>query len=323
MFPRHLAVAPMLDYTDKHCRYFHRLLAKRAVLYTEMITTGAILKGPADRLLAYNFREHPVALQLGGSDPKALSACAKIGEDHGYDEINLNIGCPSNRVQEGRFGACLMAEPELVAKGIVSMSAAVKIPITVKTRIGIDNQDSYQALANFIQTVAEAGCKTFIIHARKAILAGLSPKENREIPPLRYDVAKQLKTDFPNLQIILNGGITTLEQSQAHLTEFDGIMIGRAAYHNPYLLAQLEQIIYPIAEASPSRLEVLTEYLSYSNYQLEAGTPLSVLIRPILGLFQGQVGARAWRRHLSEHGHRKTADNKIVEEALLSVGSPF
>lgn len=324
MFPRQLAVAPMLDYTDRHCRYFHRLLSKNAVLYTEMITTGAILKGPKEVLLTYNPQEHPVALQIGGSDPKALQECAKIGENQGYDEINLNIGCPSNRVKIGRFGACLMAEPELVAEGVAAMAARIKIPITVKTRIGIDNRDSYEALSYFIQTVAAAGCQTFIIHARKALLSGLSPKENREIPPLRYDIARQVKKDFPHLQIILNGGITELDAAQAHLTEFDGIMIGRAAYHNPYFLAQLDQNVYKdAADTVLNRMEILEKYLPYMENEITSGTPFSLLLRPILGLFQGQPGARAWRRTLSQSGDKKNALHRVVEEALLGVGYGF
>lgn len=316
MFDRTLAVAPMLDWTDRHCRYFHRLLANKAVLYTEMVTTGAILYGPRATLLAYNPSEHPVALQLGGSDPQALASCAVLGEEAGFDEINLNIGCPSNRVQAGRFGACLMAEPDLVAEGVAAMRTKVKIPVTVKSRIGIDEQDSYAALAHFISTIAKAGCQTFIIHARKAWLSGLSPKENREIPPLRYDVVEQIKRDFPNLQIILNGGITVVEHALEHLSTLDGIMLGRAAYHNPYILAEIDHRLYQKATQPICRQEVLNRYLPYVEQQLSSGTNLATLIRPILGLFQGQPGARAWRRYLSEHSHKHGANISVITEAL-------
>lgn len=318
MFPRHLSVAPMLDYTDRHCRYFHRLLSKKTVLYTEMITTGAILNGPKEALLTYDSQEHPVALQLGGSNSQALKECAKIGEDWGYDEINLNIGCPSNRVKTGRFGACLMAEPLLVAECIAAMEAAVRIPITIKTRIGIDNQDSYEALSAFINTAATAGCKIFIIHARKALLSGLSPKENREIPPLRYDIALKIKQDFPTLQIVLNGGITELKAATSHLKEFDGIMIGRAAYHNPLFLVELDRAVYKSPEPF-NHHEVLLNYISYMEKHCK-NTPINLLTRPLLGLFQGLSGARAWRRHLSGLDSKQLIEPRaLINEAFKKI----
>lgn len=309
----------MLDWTDRHCRYFHRLLTQYSLVYTEMITTGAILHGHSDNLLAYSAVEHPIAIQLGGSDPLDLAACAKIAEDYGYDEVNLNVGCPSDRVQSGKFGACLMAEPELVAECITAMQANVKIPVTVKTRIGIDNNDSYEALTNFIAKVAAAGCKKFIIHARKAWLKGLSPKENREIPPLRYDVAAQLKSDFASLHFVLNGGIKTLSEISLHLKNFDGVMLGREAYQNPYILAFVDQNYYDNASLIKSREEVVEQLLPYIENQLSKGQTLTHITRHILGLFQGQPGARHWRRYLSENAHKSGAGVEVVKNALVRV----
>jgi len=304
----------MMDWTDRHCRYFHRLLTRHTRLYTEMVTTGAILHGDRDRLLGYDPAEHPVALQLGGSEPQALARCAEIAEDWGYDEINLNVGCPSDRVQSGRFGACLMAEPLLVAECVAAMRTAVNIPVTVKSRIGIDEQDSYEELVRFVELIAAAGCRTFIIHARKAWLTGLSPRENRDIPPLRYDIVHRIKADFPKLNIVLNGGLTDLEQVAGHLTDLDGAMIGRAAYQNPYLLAQVDNRFFADQEPPPSRHQVIERWLAY--WEQTHDVPLMAGARHLLGLFQGQPGARAWRRYLSENAHRHGAGPEVVREAL-------
>lgn len=311
----------MLDWTDRHCRYFHRLLTQYSLVYTEMITTGAILHGNRDYLLAYSAAEHPIAIQLGGCEPRDLAVCAKIAESYGYDEVNLNVGCPSDRVQSGKFGACLMAEPELVAECVAAMQADVKIPVTVKTRIGIDNNDSYEALTHFIATVAAAGCKKFIIHARKAWLKGLSPKENREIPPLRYDVAAQLKNDFPRLHFVLNGGIKNLDEISLHLKNFDGVMLGREAYQNPYILAFVDQNYYDNASLIKSREEVVEQLLPYIESQLSKGQSLTHITRHILGLFQGQPGARHWRRYLSENAHKSGAGVEVIRNALVKVVS--
>ena len=306
----------MLDWTDRHCRYLLRLISRHALLYTEMVTTGAILRGDRTRFLAYDDSEHPVALQLGGSDPAALAECAHIGADCGYDEINLNVGCPSDRVQSGRFGACLMAEPELVAECVAAMCNAVTVPVTVKSRIGIDNSDSYESLAGFIGTVMAAGCETFIIHARKAYLQGLSPKENRSVPPLKYDYGYRIKQQFPLLEIVLNGGITDLDSASAQLARVDGVMLGRAAYHNPYLLARVDRRFYNSTRAVPGREEIVRLMLPYIERELNAGTPLKHITRHMLGLFQGMPGARYWRRHLSTHAVRAGAGCEVIIEAL-------
>ena len=316
---RRLAVAPMLDHTDRHCRYFLRLLSRHTLLYTEMVTTGVVLRGERERLLAYDPAEHPLALQLGGGDPGELARCARVAADFGYDEVNLNVGCPSDRVQSGRFGACLMAEPDLVADCVAAMRAAVNLPITVKTRIGIDDRDSYAELADFIGRVAAGGCEVFIVHARKAWLSGLSPKENREIPPLRYEVVHQLKRDFPNLTIILNGGLTDLDQVAEQLRQVDGVMIGRAAYENPYLLAEVDRRFLGSSAPPPRRHQVIRAFLPYVEAQLQQGTPLHCMTRHVLGLFQGIPGARAWRRHLSEHAHRRGAGVAVLEAALQQI----
>jgi len=316
----------MLDWTDRHCRFFHRLLTQYSLLYTEMVTTGAILYGNRQQLLAYSPQEHPLALQLGGSDPQALAECAQIAQDYGYDEVNLNVGCPSDRVQSGRFGACLMAEPELVAECVSHMQNRLKIPVTVKTRIGIDDNDSYEALQYFTSTVAAAGCKKFIIHARKAWLKGLSPKENREIPPLRYDIAAKLKADFPQLIFILNGGIKTHAQIEEHLQVFDGVMLGREAYQNPYILAFIDQKYYDNASLIKSRAQVLDLLLPYIESELRKGQSLTHMTRHILGLFQGQPGARLWRRYLSENAHQINAGVDVVRRAfeqMISVQNDF
>jgi len=311
----------MLDWTDRHCRYLLRLISRHALLYTEMVTTGAILQGSRERWLRFDPAEHPVALQLGGSDPAALAECARIGADSGYDEINLNVGCPSNRVQSGRFGACLMAEPELVADCVATMQGAVPVPVTVKTRIGIDAQDSYAALAGFIQTVRDAGCRTFIIHARKAYLQGLSPKENRTIPPLKYDYAYRIKQQNPDLEIVVNGGITSLDAAASHLEHVDGVMLGRTAYHDPWVLAGVDTRFFNDQHPVPSRAEVVLQMLPYISRELQAGSQLKHITRHMLGLFQGMPGARHWRRHLSEHAIRTDAGTEVVREALQLVNS--
>ncbi len=316
---RRLAVAPMLDWTDRHCRYFLRLLSRPTLLYTEMVTTGAALHGDRERLLAYDPAEHPLALQLGGCDPGDLARCARIAADFDYDEVNLNVGCPSDRVQSGRFGACLMAEPELVAGCVAAMRTTVNLPITVKTRIGIDDRDSYEALTDFVGRVASGGCEVFIIHARKAWLRGLSPKENREIPPLRYDIVYRLKRDFPDLTIILNGGLRNLDQAEDELRRVDGVMIGRSAYEKPYLLADADRRFFGSDTPLPSRHQVIRAFLPYVENQLQQGTPLHCMTRHVLGLFQGIPGARAWRRHLSEHAHRRGAGVEVLEAALRQI----
>ena len=319
MFDHRVSVAPMLDWTDRHCRFFLRLLTRHTWLYTEMVTTGALLHGHCERLLAYDPAEHPLALQLGGSDPGELARCAQIAAEWGYDEINLNVGCPSDRVQSGRFGACLMAEPSLVAECVAAMQAAVDLPITVKTRIGIDDRDSYEELAEFVRCVALGGCRTLIIHARKAWLTGLSPKQNRQIPPLRYDVVYRLKQDFPDLRFILNGGLTSLQQIAEQLARVDGVMIGRAAYENPYLLADVDRRLFNATQPTPTRHEIIRRLLPYVERQLQAGTPLHCITRHILGLFQGVPGARAWRRYLSEQVHRPYAGVEVLTAALGQV----
>lgn len=319
--PRRFSVAPMMDWTDRHCRYFLRLISRHAWLYTEMITTGAILHGGAERLLRFHAAEHPLALQLGGSDPRELAACSRIAAGFGYDEINLNVGCPSDRVQTGRFGACLMAEPELVAECVAAMGEASTLPITVKTRTGIDDQDSYEFLCRFVATVAAAGCRTFIVHARKAWLRGLSPKENRELPPLHYQAVYRLKRDFPHLEVIINGGIADLAQAQRHLQHVDGVMLGRAAYHHPYMLAEVDRQFYGSALPPSNRTQIIEGLLPYVAQELAGGARLHHITRHILGLYQGIPGARAWRRHLSEHGHRGDAGVEIIRKAAESLAA--
>ncbi|XAW89741.1 tRNA dihydrouridine(20/20a) synthase DusA [Vibrio sp. CDRSL-10 TSBA] len=314
-----LSVAPMLDWTDRHCRYFHRLLSSQTLLYTEMVTTGAIIHGKGD-FLAYNQEEHPLALQLGGSNPADLARCAKLAEERGYDEVNLNVGCPSDRVQNGRFGACLMAEPELVAECVAAMKAEVNIPVTVKTRIGIDDLDSYEFLTRFVTLVSEqGGCEQFTIHARKAWLSGLSPKENREIPPLDYPRAYQLKQDFPHLTIAINGGVKSLQEAQLHLEHLDGVMIGREAYQSPYILAEVDQQIFGLDQPVKKRSEIVHEMYPYIEQQLSQGAYLGHITRHMLGLFQSMPGARQWRRHISENAHKPGAGIEVVEQALAKI----
>jgi tRNA-dihydrouridine synthase A len=316
---RRVSVAPMLDWTDRHCRYFLRRLTRHALLYTEMVTTGAVLHGDRERILAYHPAEHPLALQLGGSDPDELARCARVAADFGYDEINLNVGCPSDRVQSGRFGACLMAEPDLVARCVAALRTAVDLPVTVKTRIGIDDRDSYPDLVDFVTRVAGGGCEAFIIHARKAWLSGLSPRQNREIPPLRHEVVYRLKQDFPELTIVLNGGLTALEQIAEALGRVDGAMIGRAAYENPYLLAEVDRRFFGSVEPPKTRFQSIQDFFPYAEAELRAGTPLQAMTRHLLGLFHGVPGARAWRRHISEHAHRRGAGLEVLEAALRQI----
>jgi tRNA-dihydrouridine synthase A len=320
---RRLSVAPMLDWTDRHCRYFLRLITRGTLLYTEMVTTGALIHGDRERHLGFDPAEHPLALQLGGSSPADLAACARMAEDRGYDEVNLNVGCPSDRVQNGRFGACLMAEPILVAECVAAMKEAVAVPVTVKTRIGIDHRDRYEDLTGFVAAVTAAGCDALIVHARKAWLQGLSPRENREVPPLRYDVVERLKDDFPALPIAINGGVTSLAQAGALLTRLDGVMIGREAYQNPWVLAGADRVIFGDSNPSPSSHGVLEAYIPYVEQNLSAGIPLNAMTRHILGLFQGRPGARAWRRHLSESAHLPGAGIEVLRAAgAKTLGGP-
>lgn len=308
-----ISVAPMMDWTTKDYRYFARLFNPNVVLYTEMVTTGAILFGDAKRHLDFNQEEHPVVLQLGGSNAKDLATCSKMAEDWGYDEVNLNVGCPSDRVQNNKIGACLMAEPDLVAECIAAMQQAVQIPVTVKHRIGIDDMHSYEEMLHFVDTVAKTGCKHFIVHARIALLQGLSPKENREVPPLRYEDVYRLKQDRPQLTIEINGGIKTYAETAEHLKHVDGVMIGREAYHNPYLLAELGQLWHlPM----PDRFDIMQQMMPYIAQRVAEGAPLSIITRHILGLFQNLPGARKWRQALSG-GNAKTL--KDVETALVNI----
>jgi tRNA-dihydrouridine synthase A len=315
----------MMDWSDHHCRYFWRLLTKQALLYTEMVTTGALIHGDRERFLHFNVQEHPVALQLGGSDPADLARCAAWAQEWGYDEVNLNCGCPSDRVQSGMFGACLMGRPQLVADCVRAMVAACDIPVTVKHRIGIDDMESYDELKGFVEPVAAAGCSVFIVHARKAWLQGLSPKENREIPPLNYPWVYQLKKDFPDLTIILNGGVQTLEESREHLLHVDGVMIGREAYQNPWMLAQADLKLYGMDNPAKSRDDVIAGLLPYVEHQLARGVHLNHITRHILGLYQGVPGARKFRRHISENAYKKQAGLEVLTEAYRLVreaGSP-
>ncbi|MFC5437136.1 tRNA dihydrouridine(20/20a) synthase DusA [Rhodanobacter umsongensis] len=308
-----ICVAPMMDWTDRHCRYFHRLLSPRARLYTEMVTSAALVRGKQLRLLEHSQQEHPLALQLGGSDPRELAQAARLGAEAGYDEINLNVGCPSDRVQSGRFGACLMREPALVGDCVKAMRDAVNVPVTVKCRIGVDDQDDYAGLQHFTELMLEAGVEVLAVHARKAWLQGLSPKENREIPPLDYERVYRLKCEFPQLVVVINGGITTVEHVQEHLARLDGVMLGRAAYHDPYLLAQIEAALY--GEPQPPREDVLCRMRPYVEAELARGTALKHISRHLLGLYQGEPGARAFRRTISEGAHLPGAGWALLEQA--------
>jgi tRNA-dihydrouridine synthase A len=315
---RTFSTAPMMDWSDKHCRYFWRTLSKEALLYTEMVTTGAIIHGDggAQRFLGFNDEEHPVALQLGGSKPAELAKCAKIAEEFGYDEVNLNVGCPSDRVQNNMIGACLMGHPQLVADCIKSMQDACDIPVTIKHRIGIDDQDSYEQLHSFVKTIADTGCETFIVHARKAILQGLSPKQNREVPPLKYEFVKQLKQDFPQLEILINGGLQTIEQMKEVLEFSDGVMIGREAYHNPALLLEVDHEFYGHGKDTRELKAVIRNMYPYIDKHLSQDGKLAYITRHLLGLFNGLPGSRQFRRHLSEQAYKKTATLQVIEDAL-------
>lgn len=308
-----------MDYTDRHFRYLLRLITRRAGLYTEMITTDAILKGDRDHLLAYHPNEHPLALQLGGSDPEKLATCAGIAQSYGYDSVNLNAGCPSDRVLQGKFGACLMKEPALVRDCLQAMRERVSIPVTLKTRIGVDAQDSYAALVHFIAEVSASGCNTFILHARKAWLQGLSPKENRTIPPLQYETVYQLKKDFPHLYIVLNGGLVDMEAIHTALAQVDGVMVGRHVCQNPYFLAQVDGLLYQEITPMPSRLEIIQRMLPYIEMQCAQGVRLTAISRHLLGLFFGTPCARRWRRYLSEHAHKPGAGIEVIEAALENI----
>ncbi len=311
----------MMEWTDRHCRYFHRQLSRRALLYTEMVTSAAIIHGKREKLLGFDPSECPVALQIGGSDPRELAAAAWIGEEFGYDEINLNVGCPSDRVQAGRFGACLMAEPALVADCVAAMRAAVSVPVTVKCRIGIDDQDSETGLSRFVETVSGAGCSTFIVHARKAWLHGLSPKENRDIPPLEYDRVLRLKQSHPDLTVILNGGIKTIAEAKSHLEHFNGVMLGRAAYQNPSMLLSVDEELFGAPPRGTHPAAIVMRMAPYIERELERGEKLSSITRHMLGLVQGVPGARGFRRHLTEGAIRRGAGLDVVFEALRFLQS--
>jgi tRNA-dihydrouridine synthase A len=312
----------MMEWTDRHCRYFHRVLTRRALLYTEMITSAAIIHGKREKLLGFHPAEHPVALQLGGSDPRELAAAAEIGAAFGYDEINLNVGCPSDRVQAGRFGACLMAEPELVAECVAAMGKAVSVPVTVKCRIGIDDQDSEADFARFIDIVAGAGCTTFIVHARKAWLKGLSPRQNRDVPPLDYPRVYRLKAARPELTVVINGGISSFEEAEDHFAHVDGVMLGRAAYQNPFLLAEADHRLFGDAPGHLAARDVVTRMIPYIEAELAKGERLSAITRHMVGLVQGVPGARAFRRHLTERGTRPGAGPEVLMEALAFLELP-
>ncbi len=315
---RLLSVAPMMDWTDRHCRYLHRLLAPSAWLYTEMVTSGAILHGDRDRLLQFNSTEHPVALQLGGSDPEDLAECARIGADYGYDEINLNLGCPSDRVQKGRFGACLMLEPDLVHKCLAAMCAAVDIPVTAKCRLGVDDHYSYGYFRDFVGRITESGVRTVIVHARKAWLSGLSPRQNREIPALEYDWVYRLKMELPDTELVINGGVDCVTAFKKHLEHIDGVMLGRAAYQNPWILAECQAEIAP-GQMPRSREAVIGEYSDYMSLQIGQGVPAKHMTRHALGVFQGRPGARHWRRYLSQNAHLDNDNVNVLKEALAAV----
>ncbi len=306
----------MMDWSDRHCRYYFRLLAPHAVVYTEMVTTGALLHGDLSRHLDFRGEEHPVALQLGGSEPHDLAYCAKLGEQWGYDEINLNCGCPSERVQRGAFGACLMAEPALVADCVKAMQDAVSILVSVKHRLGIDRLEAYQFVRDFVGTVSAAGSQTFLVHARNAMLKGLSPKDNRSVPPLKYEYVHRLKREFPDLEIVINGGLETLTSTHQQLAHVDGVMLGRAAYHRSYLLAELDALLFPSSHATPSRDQALECMLRYAEEEHDRGTPLRAVTRHLLGLYHGQLGARGLRRVLSDSAPLANNDVPALRRAL-------
>ncbi|MEQ1578125.1 MAG: tRNA dihydrouridine(20/20a) synthase DusA [Hyphomicrobium sp.] len=322
--PNTFCIAPMMEWSDRHCRYFHRLITRDALLYTEMVTADAVIRGKREQLLGFSNEEHPIALQLGGSDPEKLAQAARIGEDYGYDEINLNAGCPSDRVQEGRFGACLMAEPDLVAQCVAAMRTRVSVPVTVKCRIGIDDQDEETDFQRFIETVKTAGCETFIVHARKAWLKGLSPKENREVPPLDYARVYRLKAAHPDLRIIINGGIETLEACKTHLNHVDGVMLGRAAYHDPYLLASVDHCFFGSTAPQRSRAEILSALVPYAEAHIASGGKINNITRHILGLYHQQPRGRLFRRFLSESVTKANAGASLLNHAasLVEGGAP-
>lgn len=309
----------MIDVTDKHCRFFHRLLAPHARLYTEMITTGALTHGDVERHLDFNEPEHPVALQLGGSEPDALARAAKLGAQWGYDEINLNCGCPSERVQKGAFGACLMAEPMLVADCIKAMQDAVDVPVTVKHRLGLDYEDSYGFVLDFVGKIYDTGCRVFIVHARNAVLKGLSPKDNRDVPPLRYDDAARLKQDFPDAVIVLNGGISTLATCDEQMQKFDGVMLGRAPWHDPSILAQISKAWWPELNAL-SEKDLIESLVQYADQQVDLGVPLRIMVRPLLGLFNGRPKSRLWRQTLSDSKQLNGARGELIRAAWQKIG---
>jgi len=320
MLDRRFSIAPMMDWTDRHCRVFHRLMTRRARLYTEMLTTGAIIHGDRQRLLGFDASEHPVALQLGGSDPRDLATAAKIGEDFGYDEINLNVGCPSDRVKDGRFGACLMAEPLLVAEGIAAMRRAVRVPVTVKCRIGIDDQDPEIALDTLARNVVAAGADALVVHARKAWLNGLSPKENRDIPPLDYDRVYRLKAAMFDVPVVINGGIASLDEARGHLDHVDGVMLGRAAYQEPWRLLAVDSELFGEAAPYSAMKDVFAAMMPYIERELAQGTRLHSIVRHFVGAFHGVPGARAFRRHLAENGVKPRAGVNVLRDAVALVG---
>jgi tRNA-dihydrouridine synthase A len=313
-----ISIAPMMDWTDRHCRFFLRLLSPSALLYTEMVTAAALHHGAADRLLRFNDEEHPLALQLGGSNPEWMASATRKAHAYGYDEININVGCPSDRVQSGQFGACLMAEPQLVAACLSAMRAETSVPVTVKTRIGIDAHDNQEFLHRFVVSLADAGCRKFVIHARIAILEGLSPKDNRKIPPLNYERVYRVKRDFPDLEVVINGGLTDIAQVKDVLAHVDGAMIGRQAYHQPYFLAELEKHFNP-RQPLPERHDIVHAMLPYIDSVIATGEPLHRVTRHMLGLYAGQPGARAWRRYISEHAHRPGAGKEVLINALKAM----
>ena len=313
---RRLSVAPMMERTDRFCRYFLRLLTRHTLLYTEMLTSAAVVHGHRARLLAFDAQEHPLALQLGGSDANEMALAARIAEEHGYDEVNINVGCPSKRVRAGRFGACLMAEPERVGACVAAMRRAVAIPVTVKTRIGIDDRDRYEDLAAFVRRVADDGCETFVVHARKAWLSGLSPKQNRDLPPLRYERVSRLKDDFPELRIVVNGGITDLDQALEHLDAVDGVMIGREAYHNPYLLSRADARVFGDRRPPLTRRAVVEAFMPFAARELRNGASIAHVTRHLVGLYQGVPGARRWRRALGELARSAGASERELLRAI-------
>lgn len=318
-----ICVAPMMDWTDRHCRFYLRQISKQCLLYTEMVTAEAIKHGDPEHLLGFDPHEHPVALQLGGSVPKTLAQAARIGRDFGYREINLNVGCPSDRVKQGRFGVGLMTEPDLVADCVMSMQSQVDIPVTVKTRIGVDHEDSFEFLERFVAVVSETGCRTFIIHARKAWLTGLSPKQNRTVPPLNYERVYALKKRFPQLHIVLNGGISTLDDADYHLKKVDGVMFGRAAYQNSFILSDVDGRFFDATQPPKTRVEVVLSLRDYMERMISNGIPIKRITRHMMGLFQGQPGARSWRRAMSVIGTRNDATFDAVEDALVNLNRAY